>query len=298
MAIDKTVLEAGEKVRLWEDNDRICLVYCGGPEETGKAEGKEGKPAVIVCPGGGYMILADREAEPVARRFATEGYHAFVLRYSTYKTGNSVFPQPVFDLAKAVMLLKQNAKHWNIDENRIAVCGLSAGGHAAASLGVFWNHQFMQEKFPGAGKNIRPDALVLCYPVVDQTLARGQWTSVSEDGKIIDMMELCRKATFGKPNPTEEEKKKISPVYFVSAEMPPAFIWHTAEDDMVPVEGALKFGLELLKHKVPFELHIFEKGPHALSLCDSTTTSDENLLQLTCREWPRLALNWLEKHMK
>ncbi len=290
-------------IPLWQDRKDVYMTWCP-PATLQDTSGK--KPAVIVCPGGGYMMTADGEAEPVAYKFAANGYQAFVLRYSTIKTGNSAFPGPLFDLAKAMLLLHEKAVEWGIDTDRIIVCGFSAGGHLAASLGVFWNEAFLTEKLAGDGlingaglpdaRVLKPAALVLGYPVTDQTKSLKEWTTISPEGETIDLRKICNQATYGKAEPTLEDQIRISPVNHVTVNTPPTFIWHTAEDNMVFVEGSLYFGLELTKQKIPFELHIFEEGPHALSLCDETTVRDEEQLKLTCRAWFGLALSWLHRH--
>ncbi|NTV91139.1 MAG: alpha/beta hydrolase [Clostridiales bacterium] len=304
-------------IPLWEDRPEVYLTHCPGSGDSQDLKTVHGKmPAVIVCPGGGYMLTADSEAEPVAFKFAANGYQSFVLRYSTMKTGNSVFPGPLFDLARAMLILHENAHEWNIDTKRIIVCGFSAGGHLAASLGVFWNSEFVSERLVGEGlikgsgdepengmdrklpdiSAIKPAALVLAYPVVDQTRTLKDWKGKSPEGEMIDLRKVCNMAVYGKEDPDIVDQAEISPINYVSSETPPTFIWHTSQDNMVFVEGSFLYGLELRKNKIPFELHIFEEGPHALSLCDETTVKDKEQLNFTCRAWPGLAFRWLERH--
>ena len=106
------------------------------------------RPAVLVCPGGGYAFCSNREAEPIAMHFLAMGYNAFILRYSLNE--NSMFPQPLDDANEAMQVIIDNADEWLVDINKIAVCGFSAGGHLAAALGTM-------------GK-IRPAAMILGYP--------------------------------------------------------------------------------------------------------------------------------------
>jgi len=311
-------MTTGRNIPLWEDSEKkdIYLTYCPG---TGKVDeeqksGKSGiirdtgrKPAVIVCPGGGYMMTGDREAEPVANKFAEYGYKAFVLRYSTAASKDPRFPAPLVDLAKAILYLREKSGEWNIDVSKIVVCGFSAGGHLAASLGVFWNNRFLTDRLGALGlingqglpdsRVLKPAALILGYPVVDYRRILKEWVSVAPDGQIIDLRRICNETVFGNPDPSDEDLAGISPVNFVSSDTPPTFIWHTAEDDIVYVEGSLEYCLELKKHNVPFELHVFEKGPHALSLCDETTVRSPEHLELTCRAWFGLALNWLDSRL-
>lgn len=119
-------------------------------------------PAVIICPGGAYRLTTDREAEPIALKLVAEGCQAFVLRYSV----NPVcYPVALHQLAKSVAYIRANAAHWNIDTNRIIVAGFSAGGHLAASLGVFWNSEALSLSGFSSEK-IRPNGLLLGYPVI------------------------------------------------------------------------------------------------------------------------------------
>lgn len=108
------------------------------------------RPAVLVCPGGGYFFCSDREAEPVAAAFLAQGYHAFVLRYSLGE--QAAFPRPLNDAEEALEIIRARAEEWGVDPGKIAACGFSAGGHLAAALGTMGR--------------VRPNALVLAYPCI------------------------------------------------------------------------------------------------------------------------------------
>ena len=121
------------------------------------------RPAVIICPGGGYEHLSDREGEPVAMQLTAMGIHAFILKYSL---APDVFPAGLMELAETVSEIKAHADTWMIDPERILVCGFSAGGHLACSLGAFWNQEFLWKSLNKKPEEIRPDGMILCYPVI------------------------------------------------------------------------------------------------------------------------------------
>ena len=121
------------------------------------------RPVVLICPGGGYQMTSDREAEALAVRFMAMGYHAAILRYSV---APARFPEALLQLATAVAMLRENAEKWHIDTEKIVVQGSSAGGHLAASLGVFWNKPFVAEALGMDSEKFRPNGLMLSYPVI------------------------------------------------------------------------------------------------------------------------------------
>ena len=124
------------------------------------------RPLVLVCPGGGYEFTSDREAEPLALQFLAMGYHAAVLRYSV---APAVFPMSLCELAWSVGLVREHAEEWHVNPEQIIVLGCSAGGHLVASLGVFWNRDFLAKALGAEGgdrRHWRPDGLILCYPVI------------------------------------------------------------------------------------------------------------------------------------
>jgi acetyl esterase/lipase len=265
------------------------------------------RPAVIVCPGGAYVFISDREGEPVALRFLAQGYHAFVLRYSV----QTRFLQPMHDLAKAMQIVRANADEWLLDPDQIAVCGFSAGGHLAASLGVLWNQPWLTESLGVSAEAIRPNALILGYPVIDLELVDNTPTLIpglpvlglelvdntptvrEQQTEPVRLKELMLTTVLGEPDQALKDRYRLD--RHVSSATPPTFIWHTADDDFVFAHNALRFATALVEHKVPYELHIFGSGVHGLSLADETTAAQEQQLNPHAQIWIDLALKWLKR---
>ncbi len=247
------------------------------------------RPAVIVCPGGGYMGLSDREGEPIALRFAAHGYHVFVLRYAV----QTAFPAPILDLALAVRAVREHAAEWFVDPDQIAVCGFSAGGHLAAALGVFWDKPFIYDALGVAPAQIKPNALLLCYALIDLTLIDSRPDGVGVDGQPITSNQRMLYGLLGEYTPTRARLDAYALDLHVSASTPPAFLWHTADDPVVPAMNALRFATALNAHHVPYELHMYGSGPHGLALANAVTEIDGRLLDPHAATWLPLALEWL-----
>lgn len=209
------------------------------------------QPAILILPGGGYQFTSDREAEPVARRFNAAGFHCFVLRY-TVKPGS--YPLALCQAAKSMEWIRAHADEWNIDPAGISVMGFSAGGHLAALLSVSWNRPVLAENDCTAAPSVyRPDAQILCYPVV----------TFGEHSHCDSYFNLLGK---GRPDCDYEA---LAPHTLVNSDTPRAFLWATADDPLVPAENAMIMASALRKNGIPFELHIYENGQHGLSLCNS-----------------------------
>lgn len=251
----------------------------------------ERRPAVVVCPGGAYVYTSDREAEPIALRFAAHGYQTFVLRY----TVKQAFPAPMLDLARALRWVRAHADEYRVDPQRIAVCGFSAGGHLAASLGTLWNRPFLYEPLGATPAEIRPDALILGYPVVDlEMVVPGPIGDLRDGDRVVDN-EYVLAMTMGSDHPTAEQLATYRAMDNVTADTPPAFVWHTAKDQLVPALNSLRFAAALAEQGAPYELHVFQDGPHGLALADETTAVNGAMMDADARIWIDLAVNWLEK---
>ena len=234
------------------------------------------RKAIIICPGGGYDYLSVREAEPVAMRFASFGYACFVLEYSCVK---KPFPTNLLELGAAVKYVRENAKELFIDPKGIFTCGFSAGGHLAASLGVYWNKPFAFEPFGAAPEAIRPDGQILCYPVITSGEKRhdGSLKNIAGEDMTNKLWEIC------------SLEKNVTP------DTVPTFIWSTFDDELVPVENTLMFMSALAENNVPFAGHIFSSGVHGLALSDKSTANYEGHINTECARWVELAMEWMEK---
>lgn len=232
------------------------------------------RPAVIICPGGGYEFLSDREAEPVALELVGRGYQAFVL---TYSVAPAVFPTAVVQLAAAVAHVRSNCEKYATDPDKIVVAGFSAGGHLAASLGVFWQQELFSAYLPGANEQWQPNALLLSYPVISSQ-AYGHQDSFKN---LLGDQYAAQKAELS----LEDQ---------VTAAVPPTFIWHTMADDLVTVENSLSFVKALLEKEVPTEFHAFMRGGHGLSLGTAETQIGDGYgIEKNIQLWPQLFDNWL-----
>lgn len=209
-------------------------------------------PAILIIPGGAYAnVSMRREGESIALNYLAKGFNAFVLNYSV---SPEHYPQQLMEAAAAMLYIRDNAEKWNIDINKIAVNGYSAGGHLAASLGVWWNDPYMLDALKTTSQKVRPDALVLGYPVISADEA------ISHKGSIINVS--------GTSDVNAPLYKKMSLENHVNESTPPAFIWHTVQDQLVPVQNSLRFASALANNSVLFELHAYPYGAHGLATSD------------------------------
>lgn len=233
-------------------------------------EGATNAGTVLVCPGGGYAMRAAHEGITIAQRFNELGFHAFVVHYSVAPHRH---PQPLRDVARALRMIRQGGANWQVDPHRIAVCGFSAGGHLTASLGVHHHHAVLQADSQQDQQSSRPDALILCYPVISAGDFR-------HEGSFTNLLG---------PDATSAQRQEMSLELQVGPHTPPTFLWHTAEDAAVPVENSLLFASALSRHRIPFELHVYPHGRHGVGL--SPEDAHVATWSILCGEWLR-GLGW------
>jgi acetyl esterase/lipase len=205
--------------------------------------------ALVICPGGGYGMLADHEGPAFAEYLSARGVTCFVLKY---RLGSHGYRHPVMlgDAARAVRLVRARAAEWKIDPHRVGIMGSSAGGHLASTLLTHFDKGAPESADQVERQSSRPDLGILCYPVI----------SMGEMGHAGS-----RKNLLG-DNPDPAAVELLSNEKQVTAETPPCFIWHTVEDPVVRVENALAFASALRKAGVPFSLHIYDRGKHGIGL--------------------------------
>ena len=272
MLYEKIDLYAACKVARGNAEKGYLITYV--PHQTKELRRKI-RPAVIVCPGGGYGFWSEREGEPVALRFMNAGYAAFVLDYDL----NTTHPEPLLQACMAIKHLRDHAEEYGIDKNHIATVGFSAGGHLAGSFATLYGEEEITSRIGAGAEELRPDAAVLSYAVISTE------KGVTHEGtqRIItgDRPELIR---------------KLSLENAVNEKSSPAFIWHTATDNCVPVENSFRMAAAYQKCGVPYELHVFEHGGHGLSLADVDVydEGDVNGIRPEIAVWLSLALAWLK----
>ncbi len=262
---------------LTEDHRVSLTSYIQEPSPELPLSGK--RPGVLVCPGGGYSFTSDREAEPIALAYLAQGFQTFVLRYSVGPF--SAYPQPLLDLCRALKYIRSRGTDWFLQEDQIAVCGFSAGGHLAASLGTLWNDPAIQTASDCLKEENRPNALILGYPVI--TL--GEYTHA---GTAANALQHCVSA-----EERESLRQTLSCEKQVGPHTPPAFLFHTFCDNGVPVENVLLFSTALARSNVPFELHVFQDGAHGLALANHITYATAGSLNQDVEQWLMLSVNWL-----
>ncbi|MFW5981431.1 MAG: alpha/beta hydrolase [bacterium] len=223
------------------------------------------KAAVMICPGGGYSHRANHEGVDIARWLNSLGLSAFVLHY---RVAPYSYPYPVLDAKRAVRYIRYYARNWLIDTNKICVMGFSAGGHLTSMLGNDFDYGNSDSNDPIERESCRPDAMVLSYPVI----SFGKYTHRGSRDNLLAN------------NLSDEMIRKFSSEKNVKAGTPPTFIWHTANDNAVPVENTLLFAKALSNAGIPFEAHIFPEGRHGLGMANEK--EDVAI-------WTELCVKWL-----
>lgn len=237
------------------------------PQITAYPSTSEG--AVIIFPGGGYEVRAPHEGPTIAKWFNSIGITAFVVDYrvSPYK-----HPAPLSDAMRAVRTVRSNASKYGISKNKIAVMGFSAGGHLAGSVSVHYDKDIYAPTDKIDKEDCRPDASVLCYPVIDMYEYR-------HDGSRSNLIGA---------RALDSDKSLMSLYMHVNTNTPPAFLWHTSEDAAVPVQNTLLYADALAKSNVPFEIHIYPYGHHGLGLANEDANNIPHVAQ-----WTSSLENWL-----
>ena len=223
------------------------------------------RPAIVICPGGGYVYCSPREAEPVALAYVARGFHAFILRYSTGRSCANC--APLHQVSWVIGYLRQNAENWNIDPDKILSCGFSAGGHLALWAGLEAEH--------------KPNGMILSYPAVTIPNMPGA--------------NYMLKLLLGKEEVTDEDAMRLDLLRKVTREAPPIFLVATGEDFLTNW-GALPLANAYAKLGLPYELHIFQHGPHGYSLADATSSDGSSqVLNAEYAKWLELSVAWLLK---
>ncbi|MCC7229572.1 MAG: alpha/beta hydrolase [Fimbriimonadaceae bacterium] len=274
MALVAATLCVSDSLRLWTGDAPGALGQADQdiPTLTPYLPKQPCGTAIVICPGGGYGMLADHEGRDYALWLNRLGISAFVLKY---RLGSHGYRHPVMlqDASRALRTVRYRAKEWGIDPAKIGIMGSSAGGHLASTLLTHFEAGAVGSSDPIEGVSSRPNFGVLCYAVI----SFGKYAHVGSRENLI-----------GK-NPDPKLVEDLSNELRVTASTPPCFIWSTADDGAVPVENSLLFASALRQHKVAVELHVYESGPHGIGL-QGPPDSDK------LHPWTVELARWLKSH--
>lgn len=261
---------AQQTINLWpqlagkadKDNPTLTMYVPDSAKVTGAA--------IIICPGGAYRGLAKHEGEDYARFLTQYGVTAFVLKYR-HGGGGYKYPDITADAARAVRMVREGARRWNLKKNKIGIMGSSAGGHLASTMMTHFDEGDKTSTDSIERVSSRPDFGILCYPVISM-------------GPISHA--ISREQFLG-PNPSKSLVELYSNELQVTASTPPCFLWHTDEDSVVSVQNSLDFAASLQKHGVAFDFHVYEHGRHGLGLGDKYPFTN-------ALPWTRDLIVWLK----
>lgn len=228
---------------------------------------------LIICPGGGYNILAyDWEGTTIAKKFTENGIAAFVLKYRLPKANGSQdkHKAALSDAQRAIRIIRNNADNWNVDKNQIGVIGFSAGGHVASTLGTHYNETDSNLNLKLDSINTRPDFMALIYPVITMN---DKYTHHGSKNNLL-----------GK-NPSEEIVHFYSNELHVTQNTPPTFLVHSGNDKGVSVMNSIKFYEALQEKNIKAEMHIYPEGGHGYSLA---------IGQESLSNWFNQLIDWIE----
>ena len=261
--------------RKLKNSEAIISAYI--PENSEEININKKRETIIICPGGGYEFTSDREAEPIALKFVAQGFNAVVIRYSIAPVR---YPTALLELAETVRYVREKEKEWNVDTEKVIVCGFSAGGHLAGSLGVLWNNEIIEKYLDIKNEEVKPNAMILCYTVISS----GEFAHKGSFDSLLGEKEA------------EISRENLSLEKLVSIETPKTFLWHTFDDGTVPVQNSLLFSNALASNKVQFELHIYPSGVHGLGLCEEITAMNGRSEHINSHiaSWFNLACQWIK----
>ncbi len=292
------------EIPLREDGTATLRCYLLDPMVSSKA--RKIRPAMLICPGGAYLSLSNKEGEPVAARWLGYGYQCFVVMYKHYVVADPTpdhpdpeidcgahYPEPTIDLMHAMAIVRAHADEWAIDAGRVYCMGFSAGGHVVGTLAERFDDAELLKQAKATADVAKPTGIVLGYPMVGACDPTG-----SRHGNapwLAAVATLMPPAIFGTDNPTVAQETEIDLALHARPDMPRTFVWLSAEDEALPPTDTLDFVKALWEKEVPCELHMYQTGPHGTSLCDWSSEGSPQDLQPYSAHWVGECLRWLDR---
>ena len=281
--VGSMVANAQETIKLWPDNIPFSNGIIGEEEipNPGRvrnvqdptitvylpAKEKATGAAVVICPGGGYWLLAiQHEGHDIARWFNEIGVAGIVLKNRLPSSDNVHHKSEVamVDAQQAVRMVRHHAGEWGIETDKIGIMGFSAGGHLASTVGTHYDYGLSRTDDPVLKESCRPDFMILMYPVIDMS------GDIKHSGSAKNLIG---------EHPTESQMNRFSNQKQVTSDTPPTILIHSTDDKGVPVANSIVFYEALVAHGVPAELHVFNSGGHGYGLGRKDGTSHN--------QWPK-----------
>lgn len=261
------------------------------------------RPAMVICPGGAYLVLATGESEPVAIEFMSRGFQCFILEYSVGASrahpeyppnANARYPIQVLQLMEALHIIQEHADEWHIDTERIYVMGYSAGGHVAASLGVRWNDMNLvrQLSFVPHDHELCPTGVILGYPMLRLDDIPDP-LSQNPSNELPSQATRVYQTLLGVKNPTEQQKEPLNLAHYITDSAAPTFIWNCVDDPVIDFRTAMVFSMRLTEAGVPCEYHLFSRGKHGQPLWNTLTLPEGQTGDRGIAMWADLAMAWM-----
>lgn len=295
-----------ETLRLYEDREDVTLTpYI--LDDSAELSASAKRPAIIINPGGAYITISDREAEPVAMKFCGMGFQTFVLKYSVINGNENAWPKnmdilparnktveypaALLELGKSILLIKCRAEEWHIDITQIGICGFSAGAHNCTLYASSWFRSVLTKGLHAMEEELHPAFCIAGYPFVDWELEY----NLGLDEATRNAYRWMYFDFFGDADPIPERMRECSPNYLVTEKTIPTFIWTTSTDQAVDPRHSIRLVSAMAECGVPYEFHIFGEGQHGLALADITTSQNEDDINNTVAQWIPLVDRWLKR---
>ncbi len=270
-----------EKIKLFEEKEVFLTTYV--QDKIGALAEEDGRPAILVLPGGAFSSICPFEGEPVALTFLQKGFNCFVLEYTV--GDNCRYPDILIEVSKAIKTIRDNAEKWGVNPQRVAVMGFSAGACLAGMSATQWNDPQISASLGVKPEYIRPDSAVIAYGFWDNSGT--VWNNPEFDiPEAADFMRSC--------------PPQLDLINYVGPHVCPMFVWHNQNDAYAPVVNCLMITERLCALKIPVELHLYSGGEHGMSVSSPLVYRDERWKAVlesnpSVALWVDMCADWLEK---